>query len=65
MRIRPIAAALVALASTATAQERFNYAYGDEACEAVSFLEDDDYILVSRGRYPREPRAVHEPGRRP
>ena len=51
MRIRPIAAAVVALASTATAQERFNYAYGDEVCEAVSFLEDDDYILVSRGRF--------------
>ncbi len=51
MRIRPIAAAVVALASTATAQEGFNYAYGDEVCEAVSFLEDDDYILVSRGRF--------------
>ena len=50
MRILTIAAAVVALASTATAQERFNYAYGDEVCEAVSFLEDD-YILVSRGRF--------------
>ena len=51
MRSLTIAAAVVALASTATAQERFNYAYGDEVCEAVSFLEDDDYILVSRGRF--------------
>jgi hypothetical protein len=51
MRILTLAAAVVALASTATAQERFNYAYGDEVCEAVSFLEDDDYILVGRGRF--------------
>ena len=51
MRILTIAAAVVTLASTATAQERFNYTYGNEVCEAVSFLEDDDYILVSRGRF--------------